>query len=83
MSVGEPLSFNEALAVVLDKDDVYCTDRGAALQLAEAGSKAIPGSTIKKDPAHSVAKQPLNLPHYHIEINGSHSTTRTHIFFPV
>lgn len=78
-----PLSSDKALDRVLDKKDVYCIDRAAAYELAKAGSKAIPGSTIKKDPAHNVAKQPLNLPHYHIEINGSHDTTLTHIFFPV
>lgn len=78
-----PLSFDKALARVLDKDDVYCIDRGAALQLAEEASLAIPGSTVKRDSAHNLANQPLNLPHYHIEINGSHNTTLTHIFFPV
>lgn len=83
VTVKEPLSFNEALNRILKTYDVYCIDRTAAYELAKAGSMAIPGSTVKKDEAHNIAKQPLNLPHYHIEINGSHDTTLTHIFFPV
>lgn len=80
--VEEKISFNEALEEVAEHRDVYCINKGAARRLAEAASKATPGSVVKEDKAHTKNNQPLNLPHYHIDINGSHSETETHIFFP-
>ena len=81
--IGKAISFNKALSEVERHQDVYCINKGAARRLAEAASKATPGSTVKEDKAHNTSDQPLNLPHYHIDINGSHSETKTHIFFPI
>ncbi len=84
VTVQDPITYSEALSrVVVDHDDVYCITSTAALKLANAASTAIPGSKVKRDPAHNLSTQPLNLPHYHIEINGSHATTKSHIFYPI
>lgn len=88
--VKEAITFEEAIEVViLEKKDVYCTSKSAASALASAAKTQIKASasstdkvTIKQDNPHNLKKQPLNLPHYHIEVNGDHSNTPSHIFYP-
>ena len=81
--IKEEISFNEALEEVLGKEDVYCINKGVAKRLANAAAKATPGGVAKEDRAHTSSSQPLNLPHYHIEVNGTHNENGSHIFFPL